>query len=260
MPLLELHVQQVTDVVDVVGHVLRDDLVGAYLHGSAVLGGLRPYSDVDVFVVTRRSTTPQQRRALVERLLEISGSRASRGPARPVELIVVVETDVRPWRYPPMMEFLYGEWLRDDYERGETPSPMTSPDLAPLITMVRNGDTPLVGPPPAAILDPVPDDDLRRAIVAGVPDLLDEVESDTRNVVLTLSRIWSTLATGTIKSKDGAADWTLPLLPADHQRVLARARAIYLGDEQERWDDLAAEIRPHCEYVIGHIRRLFTGS
>ena len=30
---------------------------------------------------------------------------------------VVVEADVKPWRYPPGQEFLYGEWLRDIYEQ-----------------------------------------------------------------------------------------------------------------------------------------------
>lgn len=248
--------QQVDDVVNVVSRVLGDAVVGAYLHGSAVLGGLRPRSDVDVFVVTSRPTTDDQRRALVDGLLELSGSRAQGGPARPVELIVVVESDVRPWRYPPMLEFLYGEWLRDDYERGVTPSPMPSPDLAPLITMVLNGDTPLVGPPPAEILDPVPVEDLRRAMVAGVPGLLDDMDADTSNVVLTFARMWATLVTGTIKSKDGAADWALRRLPAEQRPVLARARAIYLADEEERWDDLSAQIHPHCAYVIGHIERL----
>ncbi|WP_344835368.1 aminoglycoside adenylyltransferase domain-containing protein [Nonomuraea dietziae] len=196
----------------------------AYLHGSAVLGGLRPWSDVDVLVVVRRPPTPDERRALVRELLEISGERARRGPARPVELTIVVQSEVRPWRYPPTCAFLYGEWLRDDYERGEVPSPSPSPDLAPLITMVLLGNAPLSGPPPAEVLDPIPPGDLVRGIVAGMPALLEELESDTRNVLLTLARIWTTVATGVIRSKDAAADWALARLPAEH-RPRARPRA-----------------------------------
>jgi streptomycin 3"-adenylyltransferase len=104
--------------VRLVRDVLGEDVLGAYLHGSAVLDGLRPGSDVDVLAVLRRSATTAERRALVDGLLDISGSRARRGPARPVELTLVVQSDVRPWRYPPRSDFLYGEWLRDDYERG----------------------------------------------------------------------------------------------------------------------------------------------
>lgn len=244
------------NIVRLVRNVLGADVVGAYLHGSAVLGGLRPSSDVDVFAVSRRRTTAGERRVLVDGLLEISGARARRGPARPVELTIVVQSDVRPWRYPPRSEFQYGEWLRDEFERGDTPSPTPSPDLAPLITMVLLGNTPLYGPPPGEVLDPVPPEDLIRAIVASVPDLLADLESDTRNVVLTLARIWTTLATGAIRSKDAAADWAFMHLPANHRPVLARARAIYLEDEEERWDDLLPHLRPHADHIVGAIERL----
>lgn len=247
---------QADDLVRLVREVLGDDVVGAYLHGSAVLGGLRPSSDVDVLVVVRRSAAADRRAALVEGLLDISGRRARRGPARPVELTLVVQSDVRPWRYPPRSDFLYGEWLRDQYERGEVPAPEPSPDLAVLVTMVLRGDAPLYGPPPAEVLDPVPREDVLRAAVAGVPALMTDLESDTRNVLLTLARIWTTLATGVIRSKDGAADWALGQLPSGHRTVLARARAGYLGSQEESWGDLLPDVRAHADHVVGEIERL----
>ncbi len=252
-------VSQETDAVRVVRDVLGADVVGAYQHGSAVHGGLRPHSDVDVLVMARRRTTVQERRALVEGLLAISGTYPRRGPARPIELTLVVEDDVRPWRYPPRCEFQYGEWLRDEFERGLTPAPTTSPDLALLITMVRQGHNALAGPPPDEVLDPVPWADLVRALVAGVSDLLGEVESDTRNVVLTLARIWTTLATGTIFSKETAADWALDRLPSQHHAVLAHARAIYLGDRDDRWQDLLPYVRAYADYVTSAIEGLADG-
>ena len=168
---------------------------------------------------------------------------------------VVVEADVKPWRYPPGQEFLYGEWLRDIYEQGWAPQPEPAPDLSILITMVLQGDTVLVVPPPAQLLDPVPHDDLIRGAIAGIPDLLGVLESDTRNVLLTLARIWTTLQTGQIRSKDAAAAWVLEQLPPEHQPVLARARAMYLeGEDEERWYDLPA-VRAHAEYVVQAIRQ-----
>lgn len=249
-------VTQTDAIVAIVREVLGADVIGAYLHGSAVLGGLRHDSDTDVLVVSRRRTTEEERRMLVERLMLISGSRA-RPPARPVELTIVVQSDVRPWRYPPRSEFLYGEWLRDEYEAGGTPSPGPSPDLAPLITMVLRGNHTLLGPPPTEVLDPVPHEDLRRAIVAGIPNLLADLEPDTRNVLLTLARIWTTLATGEIRSKDAAADWALAHLPEEHRSVLAHARAIYLGDEQETgWVDLMPRVRAHADHVVAEIEHM----
>jgi predicted nucleotidyltransferase len=163
-----VHEAQVEKAVNLIRKVFGTAVVGAYLHGSAVLEGLRPYSDLDVLVVLNRHTAGQERRALVDGLLEISAPYPPEGAARPIELTVVVQSEVRPWRYPPTCEFQYGEWLRDDFERGATPGPEPSPDLASLLTMVLDGDTPLFGPPPRDVLDPVPEDDLRRAVAAGV--------------------------------------------------------------------------------------------
>jgi streptomycin 3"-adenylyltransferase len=246
--------RQADTVLGLVSDVLGSDVVGAYLHGSAVLGGLRARSDLDILVVTRQPTTASQRRVLVERLMAVSGSRALRGPARPVELVVVVQSAVRPWRYPPMCEFLYGEWLRDAYERGEIPAPEPSPDLATLLTMVLSANAPLVGPPPAEVVDPVPSADLRESVVAGVPQLLAEVDDDTRNVVLTLARIWRTLVTGEVTSKDAAADWALARLPAAQRPVLQRARDIYVGVHPEQWSDLIDQVPPFADYVVAEIQ------
>ncbi len=229
-------------LVELLHGVLGDSVLGVYAHGSATLGGLRPHSDVDVLAVVREPTTHGQRRALVEELLKVSG----RG-RRPVEMTVVVQDRVRPWRYPPTCDFLYGEWLREDFERGAVPDPGPNPDLAPVLTMVLLADAPLHGPRPAELLDPVPAADLRRAIAEGVPELMAELETDTRNVLLTLARVWSTLETGGIRSKDAAAAWAIERLPAAHRPVLVRARAVYLGDEDERWDDL--DVRPCAQHL-----------
>jgi streptomycin 3"-adenylyltransferase len=90
----------------------------------------------------------------------------------------------------------------------------------------------------------------------GIPGLLSDLDGDERNIVLTFARIWTTLATGVIRSKDAAADWALPLLPPEHRAVLVHARSIYLGDAPEEWGDLLPRVRPHVDHVIGAIERV----
>ncbi|MGW4113623.1 aminoglycoside adenylyltransferase family protein [Actinosynnema sp. NPDC004786] len=244
--------RQAQEVVELVGDVLGGEVVGAYLHGSAVLDRLRPASDVDVLVVARRSLEPGERRALVRGLLDTPGD-------RPVELTVVAHPEVRPWRYPPTGDFLYGEWLRGEFEAGAVPEPAPMPDLALLVTAVLAGDHPLAGPPPARVLDPVPRADVVRASTAAIPALLADVEHDTRNVVLTLARIWVTVATGEIRSKAAAADWAASRLPPRHRAVLEHAKRLYLGFryDEERWsDELKARVPDHVRHVVTEIRRL----
>lgn len=248
--------RQLRQVVDLVREVLGRDVVGAWLAGSAVAGGLRPSSDLDVFVVTQRPTTDAERRRLVDGLLALSGSRAVAGPSRSIELTIAVSSEVRPWRYPPSMDLQYGDWWRAELEAGTRwPWTSPSPDLAVLITSVLDASLPLMGPPAQEVLDPVPPADLARAMRDGVPDLLRELESDTRNVLLTLARIWFTLETGAIAPKAEAATWAIARLADPQRRVLERARAVYLGDMPDTFAGLEAEIAACAEAIVAAIAR-----
>jgi predicted nucleotidyltransferase len=233
--------------VALVQEVLGDDLVGVYLFGSAVLGGLTPTSDLDLLAVTRRPTTRAQRERLIEGLLAVSMR------PRYLELTIVVHADVRPWRYPPQMDLQYGDWLRDELERGEIPPPRPNPDLAALITMTLLADKPLVGPPPADVFDPVPHEDLLSAGVDAIDGLLADLGHDTRNMLLTLARIWCTAATGEIRSKDAAADWAVLHLPPEHKPVLERARDGYRAGDYGTWDDL--DFRACADHLASEVRR-----
>ena len=247
---------QVDAVVRLVAGAFGPDLVGAYLHGSAVLGGLRPTSDIDVLAVVSRSSTPAERRLLVQGLLDVSGSRARRVVGRPVELTVVVRSRIHPWHYPPPVELQYGEWLRDAYEDGFTPGPAADPDLALLLTTALRGTQPLAGPPLAQLVDPVPHRDQRRAALEGVPSLVDELADDTRNVLLTLARIWTTLVTGDIRSKDDAATWALDRLPGEHRDVMAAARRDYLGDTALDWHDRLDRATGCATWLVMELERV----
>ncbi|WP_205215846.1 aminoglycoside adenylyltransferase family protein [Azospirillum brasilense] len=243
--------------------VLGGSALAAYLYGSAVAGALRPNSDLDILVVTDRSLSDDERVAIIGQLLPISGSTAAGGPGRPVELTILARPALTPWRHPGCLELQYGEWMRAEFERGDLPEwPCRDPDVAVLIEAARRGALPLFGPPVADLLDPVPRADLVRAMVDMVPILIPGIEEgdDRRNGLLTLARIWTTLATGEILPKDRAADWALARLPEEHRRVLAHARAAYLGEEREDWSDLAPGVRPHVDHIIARIQTLTAGT
>jgi predicted nucleotidyltransferase len=232
-------------------------LVAAYLYGSAVAGGLKPDSDLDILGVVDRRLADGERRAVIDGVLPISGRR-TRPPAwRPVELTLVVASEVRPWRYPPRFDLQYGEWLREEFLAGQLDTaPGPNPDVAILLTMVRATGQPLVGPPADLLIDPVPRDDVARAMLDELPSLLGDLEDDTRNVLLTLARMWSTLATGEIRSKDAAVDWALPLLPDAHRELLALARDAYLGTAVDAWKERMPAATALADTIVERIRAL----
>ncbi len=235
--------------MQLVRHTAGAKLLGIYLHGSGAQGGLKPASDVDVMVVTAESLSDTERAALTQGLL------AARGE-RPVELTVVVQGDVRPWRYPPMSDFLYGEWLRAEFEAGGVPRREHMPGLAIMIMQTVQADHALTGPPPREVLDDVPRADLVRASLDEIAGLLEDLRGDERNVVLTLARIWVTVATGEVMSKEAAADWALARLEPEHRPVLEHAKHLYLTTRyrDETWrDELKAQVRAHVEAVLERI-------
>jgi predicted nucleotidyltransferase len=250
--------QQLDRALALIREVLNAEVVGAYLFGSAVQGGLRPESDLDILVVSKRPTTLGEKECLVRGLMNMSGRSTPEGRWRRVELTIVVQSDLTPWRYPPSLDFQYGDWLRSEFEAGNfEPAPTPSrPDLALLVTMVLAANTALAGPPPACIFDAVPRQDVLRAMASDIDRLRNDIDSDTSNAILTLTRMWSTFATGTIRSKDAAANWVVERLPVAHQPVLVRAREAYLGGEDEEWADLREAIAPCVDFMIAEIMRL----
>ncbi|WP_412755055.1 nucleotidyltransferase domain-containing protein [Legionella pneumophila] len=47
--------------------------MGVYLYGSYLVGGLQKYSDINLFVVTNRTTTSKEKMEFTNHLLQISG-------------------------------------------------------------------------------------------------------------------------------------------------------------------------------------------
>jgi predicted nucleotidyltransferase len=248
---------QTARVLRLVRGTLGHGLLGAYEHGSAVLGGMQPTSDIDILVVSGRPATLAEKRRLVDGLMAISAPFPPPGLERCVEVTVVTQAQVRPWRYPPSFDLQYGEWLRSRFQRGDSLALQAAvdADLTTLLTIVLLGDRPLLGPPPRELLDPVPVEDCLKAMVGDIDGFMEEFEDDTRNLLLTLARIWQTVVTGSIDRKDRAARWAQERLPPDRQQVMERARAMYLGRRPDEWTDLGSEARATADHMISEIRR-----
>lgn len=253
---------QIAAVADLVRSTLGAHLLGLYLYGSAVAGGLRQGSDLDLLALANRRTSPAQRQSLIAGLRPLS-SRAER-PAnwRPVELTVAALTDLFPARYPPRVDFQSGEWLRAQFDAGEPrPWRTSNPDLLIVSSQVRRSSDALVGPPAREILPETPTTDLARAMTEEIGSLLDDLETDTANVLLTLARIWHTLDTHDFVPKDAAADWALAQI-GEPMPALEMARDEYIGTAQVRklegdpWADRQSEAEAAARVLIGRIEGL----
>lgn len=239
---------QVSAACSLIAHHLGDAVLAVHLYGSALDGGLQPHSDIDLLVTLAAAPEDRARQALCVDLLGISAPPGASDTLRALEVTVVVHGDIVPWRYPARRALQFGEWQREDIGADRFEPPLHDPDLAILLTKARRHSVALMGPAVESLFDPVPHADLRRALVDTLalwrspPDWA----GDECNVVLALSRIWYTAATGEIAPKQVAADWAMARLPAAHRPVLAEARQAYLGQGVEH---LAANAAPLAAFV-----------
>lgn len=247
---------QVAVAATAIERAVPPDAVGAiYLYGSAMSGGLRPDSDLDFALVTERRLTIPEKEHLFEVIRPLSRRSLRPRDWRPLEVTALALPDVSPWRYPPKVDAQYGEWLTDtDLGEQVRRGPVTSPDLAVLITMLRQASHAYFGPPAEDVLEPVPHDDLVRATLDAIPTLVADLEDDTRNVLLTLARMWTTTATRAIRSKDDAAEWAAVRLSVDDRRYLDRARVLYLEGGWGKWGTAMADVRRLANRMVGEIR------
>jgi streptomycin 3"-adenylyltransferase len=225
------------------------EIVGVYLYGSATAAGLRPDSDIDLLVLTRRSLTIDERAALISLLLTVSGwgghsKRFSEvADRRPIELTsVVIDDDDQSWRHKPRHDFQYGEWLREDLINGHIPHSEDDPDVITLIATAQLSHRVLRGPALSNVVTSVTPDLLKNAVLAVIPDILEDIDGDERNTLLALARILVTLATGEIVSKDAAAEAIAPTLTAPDRDLLQRARAGYLATAADDWTGLTTRV------------------
>ncbi len=246
--------EQISQCLGLLKDVFGQDLLGVYLYGSLIIGGLQKYSDIDLFVVANRPTTYEERTKLVANLLLISGVYA-KSPKPPIEMTIVVKSEINPWQYPPRFDFQYGDWLRAEFESGNIePWPSKEmPDLALLITQVLLANKILLGSDPDKLLCKIPYCDFLAATKNALGSLIADIHSDTRNVLLTYARIWRVVETDALCSKPSAAAWAINRLPEIYKPVMKRACAICIGEENENWDDITALIQPTADYMIGQI-------
>lgn len=210
---------------------LGPTLLAIYLYGSALDGGLKPLSDIDMLVFVTERPGPATLRHLQTELLTVSAQPGQHPALRALEVTLIAKDEVTPWRHPARRELQFGEWLRQDILAGILEPPTQDPDIAILLTKARQHSIALHGPDITELLPPIPAGDFQQALADTLKlwNTVEDWHGEEANIVLTLARIWYSAQTGTIAPKDVAADWLLQHLPEQHHAVVRQARQAYLA-------------------------------
>src|SRR5690625_2956676 len=95
---------QVSQACTVIERHLASMLQAIHLFGSALDGGLKPHSDIDLLVTVSDPPDETIRRTLLLELLTVSAPLGENETWRPLEVTVISYSEVVPWRYPAKRE------------------------------------------------------------------------------------------------------------------------------------------------------------
>lgn len=230
--------------------ILGRDLIGVYLHGSLVSGGLHPQSDLDLLLVSAGPLSDARRATLLSELLTLSARNPS-GPDDPrcLDVLAVSAAELKVPSYPARSEFIYGEWLRTGFEAGDLLAPVTDPVVTLMIAQARSEARAIFGPSFDRIMTELPADQVHQALLDSLPPLLDNLVGDERNVLLTLARMWRTAIEGDFVGKDVAANWAADRSPVALARTLRSCGLAYRGAFVDDWRRHEAEAREAAAFL-----------
>lgn len=211
--------------------ILGDNLVGVYLHGSAVMGCFNPgKSDVDLLVVVKEEPTDTVKRAFMDMVVSLNET----GPAKGIEMSIVERSVCKPFVYPTpfVLHFskMHLDRYRNDPEDYIAKMKGTDRDLAAHITVIRARGVCLCGAPIDEVFGEVPKQDYMDSLWYDIADAEDDIAEDTMYLTLNLARVLAFLQDGSVLSKKEGGEWGLKNLPEKYHGLLREALSEYRGE------------------------------
>lgn len=234
--------------------ILGENLVGVYLHGSAVMGCFQPKkSDLDFIVVVKNSVPDASKKSFMEMVTKLNAE----GPAKGIEMSIVRREVCDPFVYPTPFELHFSvgclNWYREDPEGFLQKMNGTDKDLAAHFTVIRARGKCLYGAPIVETFGEVPQQDYVDSIWYDVEGAAEEIEENTMYLTLNLARVLAYLKEKTVLSKQEGGEWGLRNLPQEYHGLLQEALREYQGGEPAYDVERAKE---YAQFMLSEIKKL----
>ena len=233
--------------------ILGDNLVGIYLHGSAVMGCFNPEkSDIDLIIVVDRPMTDAEKRAFMEMVVFCNGM----APEKGIEMSVVRKCVCAPFVYPTPYELHFSaghlDWYKEDPDDYIRRMNGDDKDLAAHFTIINHRGKCLYGAPIREVFAPVPADDYMDSIWEDISNAEEEIAAYPLYLTLNLARVLAYKEEGLVLSKKEGGEWATDRLPAPFYPLLTDALRAYCGSGQFDCDGALA--KRYAAYMIQRIK------
>lgn len=238
---VETYVEEVSERLK---ELLGADLVGVYLHGSVVLGDFSEgRSDVDVVAVSSRPLSPEEKKAIAERLSQ----GALPCPATSLEFHVLWRRDITPRRAPQFELHLNTSTAGGPDRVVDGHGHPGDPDLVMHVAVLRDHGRALLGPAADKVFPRISRSMLLQAFRRELEWAKENASPSYQ--VLNACRAWRYLDEGLLSSKTAGGEWARERVsePSTIDAALSHRR----GRTDAHPDPEAA-----CAFLLGTLRRL----
>ena len=233
--------------------ILQDNLVGVYLHGSAVMGCFNPRkSDLDLIVVAAHPLEAAVKKAYMDMVVACNAS----APAKGIEMSVVLREVCSPFVYPTPFELHFSsahlKWYKDDPDDYIRKMNGTDKDLAAHFTVINKRGVCLYGAPVREVFAAVPESDYLDSLWYDIEGAAEEITENPMYLTLNLARVLAFREEGLVLSKKEGGEWAIAHLPPEYRPLISEALREYTESADVVYDpDLA---RRCAAYALARIR------
>ncbi len=233
--------------------ILKDNLTGIYLHGSAVMGCFNPEkSDLDLIVVVNEPLQDDVKRKFMNMVIEVNEA----GPAKGIEMSIVTKDVCKPFVYPTPFELHFSEmhlgWYKDDPQDYVRKMKGTDKDLAAHFTIIGKRGKCLWGQPIEEVFALVPKADYMDSIWEDIADAWEDILDNTMYITLNLARVLAYKNEGLILSKKEGGEWAIKNVPEEYHSLIKAAMSEYADANDVSYEyDIAKQ---YAGYMLQEIQ------
>ena len=233
--------------------ILKENLVGIYLHGSSVMGCFNPEkSDIDLIVVVDDKMSDTTKKAYMDMVVKLN----SYAPAKGIEMSIVRKEVCDPFVYPTPFELHFSamhlQWYKDNPEDYILKMNGTDKDLAAHFTIIGKRGKSLFGLPIEDVFAVVPKADYMDSIWNDIVEAPEEITENTMYLTLNLVRVLAFAKDGLVLSKKEGGDWGLKNVPEEYHSLIEDALSEYGSSVVPQYDkELSVK---YAEYMLKSIR------
>jgi len=236
--------------------ILKDNLVGIYLHGSLALGCFNSkVSDIDFLIVVRDKLSLEIKREIVKTTLWLASLKDI--PPKGLEFSIVLEKHLKDFIHPMPFEFHYSKVWHNAYEEDkiDLSKDNRDRDLSAHIMVIINRGISLYGKPIKEVFPQVPREYYIDALMYDVEGIINDILGDPVYGILNLCRVLCFLEEEIVASKEEGGFWGVNNLPEKYRKLISKALNVYTGKiEEANWDK--EELQEFANYMVSRINSI----